>query len=590
MHGGAIMAAARAVACLAAAVAAAAQPPPQQQRWQPPSTPTLGRGAGQMVPEAQQRDGADAAAADPWCHAVTAYGALGDGAHDDTVAFQRAADAAAASGGCVRVPPARRGGGFVLTSTVTLAAGVKLVGETVGYPEVPHAYGPPGDLNTTGGSRILARVTTPRAPLLSITQGCGVKGLYIIYDRMPYPTDAEFVTPGSPFYYPTFQAARENFRRDHVPAVGPAIFIKNGVRVHVENVIASGYVDFIYFSGAGHGQSSVTSVQGWGYGRFVTVEQASDVLSFSNWRYSVNAGPNPLGQRPPAHACEVQHPQPAVCRGNFTTLPAIVALDSDNVGLWLGRADGYMATDLFFFGVGTAIRLGFAPGNGTALRNPVTGELAGGGTIKPGQSAEPGSLPPGHGPWGSISGLMVDQCVVGIHFVWPNPLSNRFTNTQLHPSFWDGRSAALTNAGSCRSSGMFQSGCPTAGTDLGAVGREAAVLFETTHTVASNSALVPTTMFSNLLVASFNDTRNYGRAGSMLGQSNGRAFLFEGDGGSVVIDGFAMNNERDADSNLWAAREGSQTTMLVRSPVLNYSVVDDFVVQTASPDRGAAQR
>jgi|EP01043_Picozoa_sp_COSAG02_P051841 hypothetical protein len=102
----------------------------------------------------------------PECHRVTAFGALGDGEHDDTVAFQQAADAAdAEGGGCVRVPSAVRGGGFVLTSTVTLAAGVKLVGDASGFPEVPHQYGPPGDLNTTGGSRILARITTPRAPL-----------------------------------------------------------------------------------------------------------------------------------------------------------------------------------------------------------------------------------------------------------------------------------------------------------------------------------------------------------------------------------------------------------------------------------------
>ena len=38
-----------------------------------------------------------------------------------------------------------------------------------------------------------------------------------------------------------------------------------------------------------------------------------------------------------------------------------------------------MASELFFFGVNTGIRLGFAAGNGTELRNPVTGALAGGG-------------------------------------------------------------------------------------------------------------------------------------------------------------------------------------------------------------------
>jgi hypothetical protein len=171
------------------------------------------------------------------CFRVTDYGAVGRPSHDDTRAFQKAADAAASvGGGCVRVPSAPRGGGYVLTSTVTLAPGVRLIGAAAGFPEVPHEFGPPvssrtgplwlewglwavlclfrgggrrltrstagimwqGDLNTTGGSRIFARITTPRAPLFAISQGCAIKGLYIHYDTMPWPTDAEFADPESP--------------------------------------------------------------------------------------------------------------------------------------------------------------------------------------------------------------------------------------------------------------------------------------------------------------------------------------------------------------------------------------------------------
>lgn len=171
------------------------------------------------------------------CHSVRAFGALGDGLHDDTAAFQQAAAAADADGGgCVRVPSAERGAGFVLSKTVTLAPGVKLLGDVSGFPEVPHAFGPPGDLNTTGGSRILARVTTPGAPLFAITQGCGVKGLMIIYDLMPSPSDEQFRNPTSRFYYPSFEAARAGFRSDHVPAIGPTIYVTHGVRVHIEFV------------------------------------------------------------------------------------------------------------------------------------------------------------------------------------------------------------------------------------------------------------------------------------------------------------------------------------------------------------------
>jgi hypothetical protein len=41
-------------------------------------------------------------------------------------------------------------------------------------------------------------------------------------------------------------------------------------------------------------------------------------------------------------------------------------------GAHAGRADGYIASEIFFFGINTGIRLGFAPGNGTELRNPVS--------------------------------------------------------------------------------------------------------------------------------------------------------------------------------------------------------------------------
>ena len=65
---------------------------------------------------------------------------------------------------------------------------------------------------------------------------------------MPWPTDAEFADPKSPYYYPSFSAAREGFRRDHVPAVGPTIYVTTGLRVHIEFVVASRYVDMIYFA------------------------------------------------------------------------------------------------------------------------------------------------------------------------------------------------------------------------------------------------------------------------------------------------------------------------------------------------------
>ena len=88
------------------------------------------------------------------CWDVTDFGAIGDGVFDCTAAFNTAAAKAAATGGCVRVPAVPKGGGYAITDTVELSPGVKVVGEYVGSPAVPHCYPPPGDLNTTGGSRL----------------------------------------------------------------------------------------------------------------------------------------------------------------------------------------------------------------------------------------------------------------------------------------------------------------------------------------------------------------------------------------------------------------------------------------------------
>ena len=119
---------------------------------------------------------------------------------------------------------AAMGEGYVLSSTVTFATGVKMVGETVGYP-VPK--------QGNGGSRILARITLQRAPLFAITEGCGLKGLFILYDQLPYPDDDAFTTPESEFYYPTFEDAVANFRRDHVPDIGPAIYVHSTLPAYV---------------------------------------------------------------------------------------------------------------------------------------------------------------------------------------------------------------------------------------------------------------------------------------------------------------------------------------------------------------------
>ena len=124
------------------------------------------------------------------CVSVVSHGAKGDGVFDDTQAFIAAAAEAAPTGGCIYVPGVKAGGGYVISNTVTLALGVKLIGEPVGFPVIPVLHSP--GVNSTGGARIFARpgkdAITTHAPLFILGAGCAVRGLVIIYDEMPFPS------------------------------------------------------------------------------------------------------------------------------------------------------------------------------------------------------------------------------------------------------------------------------------------------------------------------------------------------------------------------------------------------------------------
>jgi hypothetical protein len=98
---------------------------------------------------------------------------------------------------------------------------------------------------------------------------------------------------------------------------------------------------------------------------------------------------------------------------------------------------------------------------------------------------------------------MADQCVMGVHAVWPTQLSNRMSNVQLHPSFW-------TRA-------LFAE--PSNGTGvLRDVGKMGALVVEPSHSAVNNGGLVPTMMIANLFTASFNDSHAFGQAASTLAE------------------------------------------------------------------------
>ena len=91
---------------------------------------------------------------------------------------------------------------------------------------------------------------------------------------------------------------------------------------------------------------------------------------------------------------------------------------------------------------------------------------------------------------------------------------------------------------------------------------------------------MPTTMLSSVLVASFDDSHNFGEASSSLGGSNGRAFILLGDG---LFDcrGFAMNNERNGDTHLWARAYASAAQLRISSVVLDYAFAHDVILSSS---------
>ncbi len=483
------------------------------------------------------------AASNSLCASVVDFGARGNGFTDDTVAFQRAIDSVANSSGCVWVPPCSAGSGYVLTSTVNLPYGVSLIGSPSGFAAAAGIYRD-NSFNNTGGSRILARPSADLKPLFQITALCTIRGLFIDYDRMPYPTDAEFTDPSSPFYYSSFEKARKMFFDDHLPKIGPTIYVVSGTRFIVEDVIASGFRDFIYCKSGG--QSHIRRVHGWGYGTFIAVESAHDVMSFQGVHFIVNAGPRCVGPLDPsaAQSC-AKSPSQERCRGNFTWIPGIVASNPNNVGIWMGRSDGYVTRDAFFFGLNTAMRFGYS--QSVPMVDPTKGVPA-----PPLENA--------HGPWGSVSDLMVDQSQIGLHFVWPNPLTNRFSNIQIHPSFADDRTfPASTGTG-----------------DLSKpVALETAVLVDFDHTKANNDNLPIVLMLTNFYVASFADVPRFGPAASTLTSSNGRVFLF---GGEVLVEvsQFGCNNVANASAMLYGATKGTQYSLRMRGVILNGQPIDDI--------------
>lgn len=443
---------------------------------------------------------ASACGAAPETVSVRAYRARGDGSHDDTAAFIKAIAAVSKDGGVVRVPSVGPGKGYVLTRTVLVPAGVTLMGSPAGISNNAWAAFPMPE-KLIVGAKVFARPAPDqyegarKRPLFELPGGATVRGLWIFYDRQPWPSDEEFADPSSPYHYSTFDEARARFIREHVKPCGPTFYV-TGPNVVIEDIVCDRYYDF--FLQARSAKTWVDRISLYGYRRGFVYLECLDVNRLSRVHLVPNVGP----------AC----PGKAAQGRTYTWIYGIVVSSSDNVGVQVGRSDGYVFTDLMLFGVHTAMRLGAS--REFPIHDPAAGENA---FEDPATKERRGFTQPymAQGPWGSVTGLMADLCAIGIHLVWPTPLTNRMTNVAVHTGFTD--------------SASFASSTPTAGP----VARQGVVVVEPSHVVANGIGIAPVLMLTNLSVGSFSDPDRFAGASMSAKEANGRVFLL---GGDVTIE------------------------------------------------------
>jgi len=467
-------------------------------------TPILGTPSESSVPQS---------IGDVGLYSVTDFGAVGDGKHDDSKAFQAAINAAAIEGGAVLVPSVGGGKGYVLTETVYVKPGVTLIGSLAGFAiNGSGAYLLPESF--VKGPKIFARPSRLNTPLFQMEPGSTVRGLWILYDQQPMPSDEEFQDPSSVYYYPSFEEAKRNFFRDHVKAYGPTFYIPWGDNVVIEDISADRYYDFFFLKKGA--RVHVNRMLLYGYNKTFVVEESLDVNTINDVSIVPGVGPTA-----PAHVEYLDK--------TWRWIYAIIASQPSNVGLHIGQSDGYNLSQLSFHGVHTAIRLGAS--YDFPIRDPVEG------TTWSNSNAM--------GPWGQMSNILVDACNVGIHFVWPTTMSTRISNLQIHLNYDDGSD--------------FEASEGTG--NLKNVARQAAFLFEPTYSRSNNISFIPTVLVSNFTGCSFTDPR-YSPTSSIASEANGRLFLVGGDV-SMEFFGFLLMHPYD-DENLMIATASTAGDVNIR--------------------------
>lgn len=335
----------------------------------------------------------------PGLFPVRQFGAVGDGLHDDTEAFRRAVAAAKEVGGTVVVDPVIAGGGYVLTGTIRLDPAVSLVGAPAGMPFFAWE-GVPREQQT--GAVILARPRPEdytgerKQPLFELGGGNTVRGLYILYDEQPWPSDEQFDDPASPYHYDSLDELRERFVRDHARPYGPTFYARHGAVLTIEDITCGRYYDFCVFHTAG--KAVIQRCYLYGVKRAFAIQHGPDVVRIS----SIHIVPN------------VERP---ISR-EHSKLHAAITHHEDNIAFDFGNVDGYSVRDVAVYLAHTGIKLG--ADESAPFYNPVTGERV--------------SFPWGRGPWGAFQDVKLDNVTLGFRCVVGTILPNQLDDVMIHVS------------------------------------------------------------------------------------------------------------------------------------------------------------
>ena len=462
----------------------------------------------------------------PGVFTVRAFGALGDGQTDDVPAFQAAIDAAAEVGGTVLVDPVAAGKGYVLTRTVVLKRGVSLVGSLAGMPFIAWE-GVPRDIQT--GPVILARPRKEdysgptKQPLFRLQGGNTIRGLYILYDRQPWPSDQEFDEPDSPYHYATLSELTDRFIADHVAPCGPTIYVEPGVAsTTIEDITCARYCDFFYTPAGG--KIVIHRCYLYGYRRAFALREARDVVRISE----IHIVPN------------VERP----ISWEHAKLQAAITAHPGNIAFDFGSVDGYSLSDVAVFLTHTGLKLGASPGR--PFRDPVTGEDA--------------SFRWGDAPWGSIQNVKLDNCVVGFDCVNGTILPNQLANIMVHVSI--GTSDRFPAAG-------------------GAVARQAAFIIEPNFAGAtlqisnlSLSSFAPTRVVATGQMVQQANGRAF-----LIDCPAGKERVDYAHRDSAHVEVFGLVVSNIPEDHLLAATEGTNSPVRVRGFVHNGVAKEDTVLR-----------